>query len=189
MTHSRFYKVECIILKRKNWGEADRIVTVFSQEFGKFRVLAKGVRKITSRRAGHLEIFSHVALTIHKGKGNLDIVTEAEQVRRVLSDDAGLQAMSFAYYLCELVDALTPERQEHRDVFSMLVKSLEEIGQAHEISIWQDIVYSFALQILTILGFLPLQQLSIRTIHPYIESIIERRLKTTALLTRVNEGE
>ena len=50
MAEFRSYRAEAIVLKHHDWGEADRILTVFTREHGKLRVIAKGVRKIRSRR-------------------------------------------------------------------------------------------------------------------------------------------
>lgn len=69
-------KVEGIILKRRNLGEADRILTVFSKNLGKISVLAKGVRRITSRRAGNVELLNRVSMYLHRAKSFL-ILTEA----------------------------------------------------------------------------------------------------------------
>jgi len=75
----RSYKTEGIVLKRINYGEADRILTIYTKRHGKIRAIAKGVRKLTSRKAGSLELFNNVVLFLVKGK-NLDIITEAQTV-------------------------------------------------------------------------------------------------------------
>ncbi|MBI2622470.1 DNA repair protein RecO, partial [Candidatus Microgenomates bacterium] len=72
----RSYRAEGIILKRTNFGEADRFLTVFSKRHGKIKILAKGVRRITSRRGPNIELFNLATLYIHKGR-HLDILTEA----------------------------------------------------------------------------------------------------------------
>ena len=66
------------MLKRRDQGEADRLLTVFAER-GKVTLLAKGVRRQASRKAGHLEPFTHVELLVAKGK-SLDLVTQAETV-------------------------------------------------------------------------------------------------------------
>src|SRR5881628_1264153 len=71
------YKSEAVIIKRSNLGEADKILTIFTPNFGKLRVVAKGVRKVTSRLAGHVELFTRSQMLLAKGR-NLDIVTQSE---------------------------------------------------------------------------------------------------------------
>ncbi|KKR32290.1 MAG: repair protein RecO protein, partial [Candidatus Gottesmanbacteria bacterium GW2011_GWC2_39_8] len=75
----RTYKTEGIILRRINFGEADRLITIFSKHYGKQKVLGKGVRKIKSRRAPHLELFNRSVIFLHRGK-NFDIITEAQTI-------------------------------------------------------------------------------------------------------------
>jgi len=64
------YKAEGIVIKRKNFGEADRILTVFTKKYGKIKVLAKGVRRITSRRGPNVELFNQVELVLHQGRNS-----------------------------------------------------------------------------------------------------------------------
>ena len=73
------YSEEGIVLARKNYGEADRIVSIYSQNHGRISSIAKGVRKLSSRKRGHLEVFSHIRFQAVNGKG-LDLMTEVETV-------------------------------------------------------------------------------------------------------------
>ena len=114
MHHS--FKTEGIILKRMNYGEADRILTIYTLHHGKIRAMAKGVRKLQSRKAGSLELFNHATLFLIKGK-NLDLITEAQVINLFKSWRKNLIKVGIAYYLCELVDKLTPDNQPHEAVF------------------------------------------------------------------------
>jgi len=75
----RRYSSDAIILSRKNYGEADRFLTVYSKNFGKLRLLAKGVRRPKSKKRGHIEVFSQLKFSASKGKG-IDLITEAETI-------------------------------------------------------------------------------------------------------------
>src|SRR3989338_2022811 len=99
-------KVEGIVLKRRNLGEADRILTVFTLQKGKISVLAKGVRRITSRRAGNVELLNRSAMYLYPAK-SFFILTEAESFNtfQKLKDDLILSATAF--HIIELVDKLT----------------------------------------------------------------------------------
>ena len=79
MPEFRSIRVHAIVLRHADWGEADRLVTLFTREQGKLRAVAKGARKITSRKAGHLEPFTHVKLQLARGR-SLFIVTQADTV-------------------------------------------------------------------------------------------------------------
>ncbi|HVN15979.1 MAG TPA: DNA repair protein RecO, partial [Anaerolineales bacterium] len=60
----RSFRMEAIVLRHGDWGEADRLLTLYTREQGKVRAIAKGARKLTSRKAGHLEPFTHVKLQL-----------------------------------------------------------------------------------------------------------------------------
>src|ERR687885_415233 len=85
---SHVYRTEAIILRRSDFGEADRILTLYTPRYGKRRAIAKGVRKTTSRLAGHVELFTRVQLRLAEGR-NLDIVTQAQIIApyRALRED------------------------------------------------------------------------------------------------------
>lgn len=79
MPRYRTYRTRAIVLKRRDQGEADRVLTVFTPNMGKRTVMARGVRKTASRKAGHLEPFTYTALLMAQGK-TWDVVTQAETV-------------------------------------------------------------------------------------------------------------
>lgn len=186
MRTSRLFTVEGIILKRRISGEADRILTVFSKERGKIRLIAKGVRKISSRRAGHTEVFSHVALTVHAGK-TLDILSEATHVVHEVFVDTSITKVSYAYYLCELVDQLLPDHQEHVDVFVMLRDALTAVRREANEQRLDVYIREFTHRLLWMLGYLaPSKRLNRENLTPFVESITERSSKTLLLLTKLS---
>ncbi len=175
--HGRAYKVEAIVLKRRPVGEADRIITLFTREYGKLRVIAKGIRRSISRRAAHLEVFTRGVFMLHRGK-TIDVVTEATSLGSLESLRKNLRKVSAAYYLCELIDALLPEKQEHEDVYALLVYSMRAIEEAYVENII-TMNESFALELLRRLGYLtPDKVLATNEVDHYIEKIIEKRLRT-----------
>src|SRR5438128_12367805 len=117
-TREHLYKSEAVIIKRINLGEADKILTIFTPHFGKLRVVAKGVRKVTSRLAGHVELFTRSQMLLAKGR-NLDIITQSETVDayRPLHDD--LSRIAHASYASELLDAFTPDELENYPVYRL----------------------------------------------------------------------
>ncbi|HHB90836.1 MAG TPA: DNA repair protein RecO [Anaerolineae bacterium] len=122
----RVYRTRAIILKRREQGEADRVITLFTPEYGKRVVIAKGVRKPTSRKAGHLEPFTHVALLLAKGK-TWDIITSAQTITsfRALRED--LDRTAYAYYFCELLDAFVQENDPHPELYDLLLTTFRRL--------------------------------------------------------------
>ena len=76
MRQQHSYSIEAIVLKRTDMGEADRILTLFTPNKGKFHAIAKGIRRPISKKAGHLELLGRSQLQMALGR-NLDIVTQA----------------------------------------------------------------------------------------------------------------
>jgi DNA repair protein RecO (recombination protein O) len=74
MERPHSFQVEAVVLRHTDYGEADRILSLYTRQFGKTRALVKGARKVTSRKAGHLEPFTHVKLQLAKGR-ELPLVT------------------------------------------------------------------------------------------------------------------
>lgn len=183
----RTYKTEGVILARKNFGEADRILTIFTKHYGKIRVRAPGIRRTTSRKAPHLEVFNHSSLFLAQGK-NFDIVTEAQTIANFPGIRKELQKVGITYYLCELVDSLCPEKQENREVFNLLIQALKDLDLVHS----NDTYYygknseSFANRLLWILGFLPRnRELRGEELERFIENILERKLKSPRILRKI----
>ncbi len=173
------YRTEGIILKRDNFGEADRILTIFTKHYGKLRCLAKGVRRVTSRKGGNVELFNCAILFLIRGR-NLDLLSEAQVINSYRFWRRTLKKVGLAYYLCELVDRLTPEGQENRAVFDLLRDSLGEIGKKKPL----ELVRGFEEKLLIELGFGVPEALKNRpgSLKDYIESIIEAKIKSPKIL-------
>lgn len=183
------YKTEGIILKRTNLREADRLVTIFTRNHGKIRCRAPGIRKTQSRKSAHLELFNLASLFLAQGK-SLDIATEAQTINNFSQIRKDLSKVWIAYYFCELVDSLCGERQENREVFELLKKSLEELSSFNN---YNDYNFykptdDFANQLLQILGYLPRNKsLSGGDLERFIENILERQIRTKKLLRKIGE--
>lgn len=175
----RLYKSEGIILKRKNFGESDRLITVLTKDHGKLQLKASGVRKITSRRASHIELLNHVAISIHKGKA-APILTEAMTIQNYSDIKNDLRRVGLAYHICEIVDALCAENQEQRSIFFLLQNILDNISK--EGNIVQK-MYDFEIELLHQLGFYPKTEMT-ENFNPsyFIEGLLERKLKARPLL-------
>lgn len=141
-------KVEGIILKRRNLGEADRILTVFSYQKGKISVLAKGVRRITSRRSGNVELLNRAVMYLHPAK-NFLILTEASSLStyQKLKDDLILS--TYAFHIIELVDKLTAENEVCRILYEHLVNVLQRLSRNPR----QILIRAFEAKILSNQGF------------------------------------
>jgi DNA repair protein RecO (recombination protein O) len=125
------YKVEAVVLRHQPVGEADRILTLFTREFGKMRVSARGVRKTTSRLAGRVQPYTAGRYLLARGR-TLDVVAQAEVVRAFAGLQQDLLRSAYAAYVAELVDRFLPERDRHPEVFDAVLDALAVIEAAAE---------------------------------------------------------
>ena len=100
---ARSLRVEAVVLRHTDWGEADRLLILFTREAGKLRAVAKGARKLRSRKAGHLEPFTRVTLLLARGRDTW-IVTQADTVDAHLPIGQDLTRIGYAAYVIELLD-------------------------------------------------------------------------------------
>jgi DNA repair protein RecO (recombination protein O) len=150
-SRERLYRTEAIVLRRHDVGEADRLLTLYTPKQGKVRVMAKGARKPSSRKAGHIELFMHSTLLIAKGR-NLDIITQAEAIHpfRALRED--LDRITHAHYVIELLDRFSSEGEENPTLFKLIVDALQHICETDDLSLT---VLFYELRLLALEGYQP----------------------------------
>ncbi len=145
------YRTQAVVLGHIEFGEADRILTLFTMEKGKITAIAKGVRKIRSRKAGHLEPFTRVNLFLAKGR-NLDIITQAETVESYMGLREDLQRVAFASYVVEVVDRFTYEEGQNVGIFRLLTKTLSRLEKQPN---FETVIHFYEIRLLDLLGFRP----------------------------------
>ncbi|MEX0616515.1 MAG: DNA repair protein RecO [Candidatus Woykebacteria bacterium] len=145
------FSTEGIILKRIDFGEADRLVTVFTKNKGKITSLAKGIRRIESRRSGNVDLLNRVKLFFAQSKG-LPILTEAEAVDTYKNLKKDLGRVGQAYYLIELTDQFFHDQQENFRVYDLLSESLSLLDRGERV---ESIIRAFELKILSLAGYKP----------------------------------
>ncbi len=139
------------MLARMDFGEADRILTLYSRQHGKLRVIAKGARRPLSRLGPHLEYFSRSRLMLARGR-ELDVITgaESEDVHLAIRDD--LDAFGNASHMVEILARLTEDRQENAAVFDLLASSLRLLAEGVDTF---HVTRHYELALLTLLGYRP----------------------------------
>lgn len=110
---SKTYKTEGIIIGKKDLRDADRLVIAYTKDFGKLKFVARGVKKIKSKLAGHLELFSYVKLVLAKGK-NLDIAIAAQNIKTFKAESLNLK---YLYLIAESIDILVEEGESDSELF------------------------------------------------------------------------
>ncbi len=145
------------MLRRTDFGEADRILTLFTPTFGKVRAIAKGARRTTSRLAGHLELFTRTQLLLATGR-ELDVVTQAEGRERLDRLREDRWHATAAFYCAELVDRFLEDADPHPRAYALFTRTLrlldEGAGSGTSARGWLALRY-FELHLLDELGYRP----------------------------------
>jgi DNA repair protein RecO (recombination protein O) len=156
---ARSWKTEAVVLRSIRYGEADRILHLFTRDRGRVGAIAKGARKTTSRFGGRLEPFSHVELVLHEGRGELHTVTAADLVRSHDASRVDSYRMAVGHIALEAVLRLFLEGDANPRAFHALTRFL---GLLDEMSValparpaLDPLVLSFQLKLLWLSGYLP----------------------------------
>ncbi len=151
---SRSFKTECVVLRSIRYGEADRVLHLYSEDRGRIGAVAKGVRRVRSRFGGRLEPLSRVRLVLHQGRGELHTVTSAETVdghrslrERRSSLERGAQA---CYTVARLLDTAEP----NRPAYNLLCRELALLDRDPGASTRAQAL-AFRLKLLLAAGFVP----------------------------------
>jgi DNA repair protein RecO (recombination protein O) len=145
------YRDVAVVLRTHKLGEADRIVVLMTRSTGKVRAVAKGVRRTGSKFGSRLEPGSYVSLQLHEGRGELDIVTQAETVESFRHTREDLSRLGRAASLLEAVEQLAQDRQPNSRLHDMLVGGLRTIDERNP----PLVAGAFFLKLLAVEGVAP----------------------------------
>ena len=132
MPRERTYRTEAIVLKRRDFAEADRLLTLFGREQGKIKAIAKGARRPQSRKTGHVELFMRTRFLIARGR-NLDIITQAEMVESYAPLHDDLVRATYASYAVELLDRFTVESDPSPPLYDLLADALRWMAETDKL--------------------------------------------------------
>jgi DNA repair protein RecO (recombination protein O) len=148
------FKTEAVVLRTFRFGEADRILHLYTSERGRVNAIAKGVRRVKSRFGGRLEPLFRVDLVLHQGRGELCTVTQAETVAGHPALRERRESLERAAQACDAVLRLLDSEEPNRPAYNLLCRELQLLDQdpgaatrAHALS--------FRLKLLLATGFAP----------------------------------
>ncbi len=145
------YKTEGIVLKSMEFKEADKIVTIYTKDYGKITAIAKGVRKTKSKFGSSLEILTYSIFLIYKGR-NIDIVSQTEILESFFSTSKEVIKFAFAANCVEIINKLTEEREINIGLFNLLKEVLHYLRGTNDPKL---LALSFKWQTMSILGYRP----------------------------------
>lgn len=149
------YRTQGFILKKVDVGESDRIFTIFTKDFGKLEILAKALRKITSKLRGGMELFYLSDIEFIQGKTHKTL-TDAILIERFSNLRKDLKKLKIAFEISEIIDNLIKGEEKDEQIWQLLRKTLERLNNVY-LSIKECwlIYYYFLWNFLSILGFKP----------------------------------
>lgn len=148
----RTFRTSALILKRRDFGEADRLLTILTPEHGKIDVIAKGARKITSHKLGHVELFTRADMLVHTGR-DLGVVSQAEVAAPYVGLRDDLLRGAYAGYCAELLDRFTQDGDDStRQLFTLLDATFTRISENDDVRLP---IRFYEMKLLDLVGFRP----------------------------------
>lgn len=145
------YREEAVVLRTRDYAEADKLLTLYTRTRGKVQAIAKGVRKPKSRMRGGIQALSFSDFQLFEGR-SLDTVTQCEVREAFMGLRQDLKKLAYATYLAELLEGMVPEREGNERVFLLFltVLHLVEHGDREELA-----ARLFEVRLMGLLGYRP----------------------------------
>ncbi len=183
----KYKKLTGIVLKKQNYREADQIITIWTKELGKVRVLAKSIRMPRSKLSYAVADLCHAEIDIVAS--SLPVLIGAKSVRQFRTLNEDLQKMAIGFYAAELILKMTADEHPNISAFDLLSDFLIDLDRAEDRAADYKLLDKFSLDLLDSLGFkFPDggKNPDHSTINKFIEYILERNLKSELLLNQIN---
>ncbi len=177
------FSVEGLVLKRRSVGEYDRFITLFTKTHGKLNILAKGIRKIGSRRSGSMELFNQVKVSLTENLNGFLLLGEVDLINAHAGWKEHLGRINLAYQLSEIVDKLSPEGSAQPEAYNLLntyFSSLHTLGGD-----WEVVFATWASSLLESMGYWDGNNIPMGKIVSQIEEITMQKFNSAKLLERL----
>ncbi|MBI4049351.1 MAG: DNA repair protein RecO [Candidatus Doudnabacteria bacterium] len=183
----KYKKLRGIVLKKQNFRETDQIVTLWTQETGKIRVLARSLKKPASKLVYNLQDLSYVSVET-AGRKNLPVLIGCSTLKSFKDLRNDLNKIGAGFYASELMLKLTADEQPNPAAFNLFVEFLSNLNSQQLISSQiQAILAKFSLNLVEILGFKAktTRELDFYKANELVESLVERNIKSAAFLIKL----
>jgi DNA repair protein RecO (recombination protein O) len=188
------FNTHAVVLKNFQYQDADKIYTLLSKDKGRISVIGKGVRKVTSRRAGNMDTLNHVVVQVDRHKSGILYLQEVKTLathKRIKTND---KLSNKAFYLVELINRTVEEDEYAQKIYRLLVKTLARLEEGNEEP--SLTVNKFEIKLMQFLGYQPPRQLlrlwkaqieekefekADRLLKDYITEILQEKMKSLEL--------
>jgi DNA repair protein RecO (recombination protein O) len=148
------FKTEGVVLRSIRYGEADRVLHLYTVDRGRVGAVAKGIRRVRSRMGGRLEPLSRVRLVLHEGRGELCTVSQADTVHAHAALRERRASLERASQACEAVLRLLDSTEPNRPAYNLLCNELALLD-AHPGAATRAQALAFRVKLLLAAGFAP----------------------------------
>jgi DNA repair protein RecO (recombination protein O) len=148
----RSIRVQALVLSHNNFGEADRYIKLLTSDRGKISAIARGVRKLSSRKAGHLEPFTWVNAQLSRGNGSAWIIGQVSTLESFSGLVCDLDTTCSAAYVTELADKFTEEEVTSREIYQLTLETIRQLAKGGDES---PVLKAFELKLLDLAGYRP----------------------------------
>lgn len=176
---TRSFTCQAIVLKRSNFGETDRILTILSQDFGKFSVVAKGVRKLSSSRSASIEPGNLISAYCIVTK-TLPLLTQTKLLSDTSTARESLAQMKQLHQLLEILDQLFVEIELDPEIFALILNTRALILTRH--APVAQIRERLEL-LITSLGYQTSSEAGYESLSEYISTLTDRKVQSYDFLT------
>ena len=145
-------KCEGIVIRNTDYSETNKIVTLYTREWGKIGAMARGAKKTNSRLAAISQLFTHGYFLVQKGAG-LGTLQQGEMISSLRSIREDIFLTAYASYIVELTDKSTDDRKPDPFLFELLFQTLHYLDEGYDPEVLKNI---FELKILNVLGLHPI---------------------------------
>lgn len=149
--HSLLQKCEGIVIRTNDYGETNKIVTLFTREFGKVGVMARGAKKPSSRLASITQLFTYGYFLFQRSTG-LGSLQQGEVITTMRGIQEDIFLTAYASYIVELTDKCTDDREANPFLFELLSQTLHYINEGLDLDV---LMFIYEMKMLNTLGLYP----------------------------------
>ncbi len=148
-------KTEALVLKSIKFGDTSKIATLYSKDYGKIKVIAKGIRKPKSKLAGALQTFSYIHIVFYKKQTTeIYLLSQSEILHSYQTLTRDLNRYVFASAAIELLDRLITGEERHPEIFDLALETLSYMESSPQKSLEKSF-WAYALKLADLLGYKP----------------------------------
>ncbi len=175
------YHTAAVVIRRRDFGEADRIITFFTHDFGKIKCIAKGSRRFKSKFSGKLEPLTFIRI-IYFGKENQNIyqINSCDIIRSFHKIGEDYKRLNICSYIVELIDTMFKEKDPNKELLGLLLNIFSLIEESSDVD---TVLRIFEVRLLSLLGYKPVLDVCVRCNRP-VDGVIRFNLIKGGIICR-----